>query len=137
MTDNIHAVTSRSLEVGVLVGENKEQYNPKEIQPVQSSATWRPLKKAKKEPNVRGSHAQLTANFLPTTLMFDPRVKDFGKLNPEDKMKISKMTKKARVLVLTLVYRDGTTQLDPEQVSSALLGLDTVRMRSFNIIFIS
>uniref|UniRef100_H3D8M0 DNA-directed DNA polymerase n=1 Tax=Tetraodon nigroviridis TaxID=99883 RepID=H3D8M0_TETNG len=31
------------------------------------------------------------------------------------KMKISEMTKKARVLVLTLVYRDGTTQLDPEQ----------------------
>lgn len=119
MTDNVHAVTTRSLEDEVLVGENKEQYNQKQIQPFQSSATWRPLKQAKEEANVRGPHVHLTANFLPTTLMFDPRVKDFGKLNPEEKMEISKMARKARVLVLTLVYRDGTTQLDPEQVSRA------------------
>lgn len=119
LTDNIHAVNTRSLEVGVLVGENKERYNPKQIQPFQSSATWQPLKQAKEEANVRGPHVQLTANFLPTTLMFDPRVKDFGKLHPEEKMEISEMTRKARVLVLTLVYRDGTTQLDPEQVSRA------------------
>lgn len=119
MTDNVHAVTTRSLEDEVLVVENKEQYNQKEIQPFQSSATWRQLKQAKEQANVRGPHVQLTANFLPTTLIFDPRVKDLGKLNPEEKMEISEMARKARVLVLTLVYRDGTTQLDPEQVSRA------------------
>lgn len=119
LTDNVHAVTTRSLEVGVLVGENREQYNLKQIQPFQSSATWQPLKQSSEEANFRGPHAQLTANFFPTTLMSDPRVKDFGKLNPEEKMEISEMARKARVLVLTLVYRDGTTQLDPEQVSRA------------------
>lgn len=119
MTDNVRAVTTRSLEVGVLVGENKEQYNPKQIQPFQSSATWQPLKEPEEEANVRGPRVQLPANFLPTTLMFDPRVKDFGKLNPGEKMDVAEMAKKARVLVLTLVYRDGTTQLDPEQVSRA------------------
>lgn len=120
MADNVRAVTAQSLEVGDLVGENKEQYNPKQIQPFQSAATWRQLKEAKGEANVKGPRVQLTANFLPTTLMFDPRVKDFGKLKPEEKMEISEMARKARVLVLTLVYRGGTTQLDPELVSWAL-----------------
>lgn len=119
LISNIHAVTTQSLEVDALVGKIKERYNPKQVQPLQSSATWQPLKQAKEETNVRGPHVQLTANFLPTTLMSDPRVKDFGKLNPEEKIEILELARKARVLVLTLVYRDGTTQLDPEQVSRA------------------
>lgn len=115
LTDNIHAVTTRPLvDVGVPVGENKEKYNPKHLQQFQSL----PLKWAKEEAYIRGPHIQLKAHFVPTTLMFDPTVKDFGKLSPEEKMKIFEMAGKASVLVLTLVYRDGTTQLDPEQVST-------------------
>lgn len=109
---SIHGVTTQSLaNVGVVAGENKEKYNPK--QQLQSL----PLKQDKEESYVRGPHIQLKAHFLPTTLMFDPRVKDFGKLNSEEKMEIFEMARKASVLVLTLVYRDGSTQLDPEQVS--------------------
>lgn len=117
--NSIHAVTTQSLEVDALVGKMKEQYHPKRVQPLQSSAAWQPPKQAKEEADVGGPHVQLTASFLPTTLMSDPRVKDFGKLNPEEKIEISELARKARVLVLTLVYRDGTTQLDPEQVSRA------------------
>lgn len=107
MAVGIHGVTTQSLaNVGVVAGENKEKYNPKQLQQLQSL----PLKQAKEDAYVR-------AHFLPTTLMFDPRVKDFGKLNSEEKMEIFEMARKASVLVLTLVYRDGSTQLDPEQVS--------------------
>lgn len=118
--DNVQTVTTRSLEASVLVGENKEECNPKQIQPFKSPAAWRPLNQAEAEANVKGPHFQLTANFFPTTLTFDPSVKDFGKLNPEEKMEIFEIARKASALVLTLVYRDGTTQLDLQQVSRAL-----------------
>uniref|UniRef100_A0A674PDL6 DNA-directed DNA polymerase n=1 Tax=Takifugu rubripes TaxID=31033 RepID=A0A674PDL6_TAKRU len=113
LADSIHGITTQSLaNVGVVTGENKEKYNPKQLQQLQAL----PLKQAKEEAYVRGPHIQLKAHFLPTTLMFDPRVKDFEKLNTEEKMEIFEMARKASVLVLTLVYRDGSTQLDPEQV---------------------
>eukprot|EP00066_Takifugu_rubripes_P028942 XP_011618208.1 PREDICTED: DNA polymerase nu isoform X2 [Takifugu rubripes] len=112
LADSIHGTTTQSLaNVGVVTGENKEKYNPKQLQQLQAL----PLKQAKEEAYVRGPHIQLKAHFLPTTLMFDPRVKDFEKLNTEEKMEIFEMARKASVLVLTLVYRDGSTQLDPEQ----------------------
>lgn len=113
LADSIHGITTQSLaNVGVVTGE-KEKYNPKQLQQLQSF----PLKQAQEEAYVREPHIQLKDHFLPTTLMFDPRVKDFEKLNSEEKMEIFKMARKANVLVLTLVYRDGSTQLDPEQVS--------------------
>lgn len=62
---------------------------------------------------------QSKAVCLTATLTSDPRVKDSGKLDPDEKMKILEKAGKAMVLVLTLVYQDGTTQLDPEQVSRA------------------
>lgn len=118
LADSIHAVTPQSLaNLGVVAGENKEKYNPKHLQQLQSLS----LKQATEEAYVRGPHSQLKAHFLPTTLMFDPRVKDFGKLNSEEKIEVFEMARKASVLVLTLVYRDGTTQLDPEQVSKELV----------------
>ncbi|XP_008281616.1 DNA polymerase nu [Stegastes partitus] len=52
---------------------------------------------------------------LTASLTSEPRVKDFGQLNPDEKMKMLETTRQAKVLVLTMVYRDGTTQLDPEQ----------------------
>ncbi len=62
---------------------------------------------------------QSKAGCLTATLTSDPRVKDSGKLNQDEKMQVLEKAGKAKALVLTLVYRDGTTQLDPEQVSRA------------------
>ncbi|XP_041636065.1 DNA polymerase nu [Cheilinus undulatus] len=55
------------------------------------------------------------AGCLTAFLTSDPRVKDSGKMNSEERMQILEDAGKAKVLALTLVYRDGTTQLDPEQ----------------------
>ncbi|KAK5858675.1 hypothetical protein PBY51_002796 [Eleginops maclovinus] len=70
------------------------------------------------------SHDQADVNEPPTlskascvtaTLASDPRVKDSGKMNPDERMQMLEEGRKSEALVLTLVYRDGTTQLDPEQ----------------------
>ncbi|XP_042258347.1 DNA polymerase nu isoform X3 [Thunnus maccoyii] len=55
------------------------------------------------------------AGCLTATLTSDPRVKDSGKLSPDEKMRMLEKAEQAKALVLTMVYRDGTTQLDPEQ----------------------
>ena len=62
---------------------------------------------------------QSKAEYLTETLTSEPRVKDSGKLNTDEKMQILEKAGQAKSLVLTMVYRDGTTQLDPEQVSRA------------------
>ncbi|XP_060887992.1 DNA polymerase nu [Labrus mixtus] len=95
------------------------------------SATCKPpkSKRAKREPDqgkdmTKVSHAQANgielqnqskAGCLTTSLTSDPRVKDSGRMNSEEKMQMLEEAGKAKALVLTLVYRDGTTQLDPEQ----------------------
>lgn len=114
--DGVCAASGRSLAD---VGEDTERSDPEQILQLQPPATRRPLQQAKEEADVRRPRIQVKANFLPATLMFDPRVKEFGKLNPQEKTEILEMAGKARALVLTLVYRDGTTQLDPEQVRRA------------------
>ncbi|KAE8279210.1 DNA polymerase nu [Larimichthys crocea] len=58
---------------------------------------------------------QPKASCLSATLTSDARIKDSGKLNPGEKMEMLEKAGKAKALVLTLVYQDGTTQLDPEQ----------------------
>ncbi|XP_075307979.1 DNA polymerase nu [Odontesthes bonariensis] len=58
---------------------------------------------------------QLQTGWLPAALICDARVKDCGKLNPEERTRMLQEARGAKVLVLTMVYRDGTTQLDPEQ----------------------
>ncbi|TNN72010.1 DNA polymerase nu [Liparis tanakae] len=58
---------------------------------------------------------QSKAGCLTATLTSDPRVKDSWKMDPDEKMQILQRAGEAKALVLTLVYRDGTTQLDPEQ----------------------
>ncbi|XP_022619832.1 DNA polymerase nu [Seriola dumerili] len=58
---------------------------------------------------------QSTAGYLTETLTSDSRVKDSGKLNADEKMKMLEKAGQAKTLVLTMVYQDGTTQLDPEQ----------------------
>ncbi|XP_056299250.1 DNA polymerase nu [Pseudoliparis swirei] len=58
---------------------------------------------------------QSKAGCLTATLTSDPRVRDSWKMNPDEKMQMLERAGKTKALVLTLVYRDGTTQLDPEQ----------------------
>lgn len=50
------------------------------------------------------------------TLTSDPRVCDASRLSQEERMCVLKEAERARALVVTMVYQDGTTQLDPEQV---------------------
>lgn len=59
---------------------------------------------------------QANTGSLTASLTSDPRVKDSGRMNSEERMQVLAEAEKAKVLVLTLVYRDGNTQLDPEQV---------------------
>ncbi|XP_036966989.1 uncharacterized protein LOC119026649 isoform X5 [Acanthopagrus latus] len=67
---------------------------------------------------------QSKAGCLTAALTSDPRVTDCGKLNPEEKMLMLEKAGHAKALVLTLVYRDGTTQLDSEQkLTPAVCGL--------------
>lgn len=47
----------------------------------------------------------------------DPRVTDCEMLNKEEQNELLQKTKGARAVMLTVVYRDGTSLLDPEQVS--------------------
>ncbi|XP_030609103.1 DNA polymerase nu isoform X2 [Archocentrus centrarchus] len=55
------------------------------------------------------------AGCLTASLTSDSRVKDAGKLNPDEKVQMFEMAVQAKVVVLTMVYQDGSTQLDPEQ----------------------
>ncbi|KAM7366368.1 hypothetical protein PAMP_015814 [Pampus punctatissimus] len=68
--------------------------------------------------NASGPQNRSKAGCLTAALTSDPRVKDSGKLSPDEKMQILEKAEQVEALVLTMVYRDGTTQLDPEQVLS-------------------
>ncbi|XP_055792997.1 DNA polymerase nu [Salvelinus fontinalis] len=52
---------------------------------------------------------------LTTAMISDPRVRDAGKLSPEERGRVLEEAGQASALVLTMVYQDGTTQMDPEQ----------------------
>lgn len=49
-------------------------------------------------------------------LISDPRVCDASRFSQEERMCVLEEAEEARALVATMVYQDGTTQLDPEQV---------------------
>lgn len=49
-------------------------------------------------------------------LISDPRVCDTSRLSQGDRVCVLEEALRARALVVTMVYQDGTTQLDPEQV---------------------
>ncbi|XP_028285604.1 DNA polymerase nu [Parambassis ranga] len=77
--------------------------------------------------------SQSNAGSGTTTLTSDPRVKDSGKLNLDEKMQLLEKTGRAKVLVLTMVYRDGTTQLDPEpKLLSPVCGLLVLMKNNLN-----
>uniref|UniRef100_A0A8C7XGR1 DNA polymerase nu n=1 Tax=Oryzias sinensis TaxID=183150 RepID=A0A8C7XGR1_9TELE len=68
--------------------------------------------------------SQFKNGCLPSTLMSDSRVTDLGKLNSEERIHILQKAKQSEVLVLTMWYQDGTTQLDPEaKLASQVCGL--------------
>ncbi|KAF7706589.1 hypothetical protein HF521_019843 [Silurus meridionalis] len=48
-------------------------------------------------------------------LISDPQVCDASRFSQEERMCVLEETARARALVVTMVYQDGTTQLDPEQ----------------------
>lgn len=48
----------------------------------------------------------------------DPRVKDVGRMSLEEREWLLSRVGQARATVLTMVYQDGSTLLDPEQVST-------------------
>lgn len=50
------------------------------------------------------------------SLTSDPRVCDTGRLSQEERERVCEEAERARALVVTMVYQDGTIQLDPEQV---------------------
>ncbi|XP_038126243.1 DNA polymerase nu [Cyprinodon tularosa] len=54
----------------------------------------------------------------------DARIKDSGTLNQEEREQMLEEVSRAEVVVLTLMFQDGTTQLDPEQkVAPVVCGL--------------
>ncbi|XP_034425316.1 DNA polymerase nu isoform X3 [Hippoglossus hippoglossus] len=58
------------------------------------------------------------------TLTSDPRVKASGKLSTNERTQMLEKAEQAKTLVLTMVYQDGATQLDPEQkLPPAVCGL--------------
>ncbi|XDV18567.1 hypothetical protein PO909_024228 [Leuciscus waleckii] len=58
------------------------------------------------------------------SLISDPRVCDTGRLSQEDRECMLEEVGKAKALVVTMVYQDGTIQLDPEQrLCPAVCGL--------------
>ncbi|KAG7241560.1 hypothetical protein INR49_025480, partial [Caranx melampygus] len=63
----------------------------------------------------KNDKAQSKAAYPTESLTSDPRVKDSGKLNTDEKVQMLKKAGQAKALVLTMVYQDGTTQLNPEQ----------------------
>lgn len=64
--------------------------------------------------------ARFAAGCLATTLISDPRIKDSGKLNSDERMQLLEEVLEAKTVVLTMMYQDGTTQLDLEQVSNVM-----------------
>uniref|UniRef100_A0A3Q4MBF9 Polymerase (DNA directed) nu n=1 Tax=Neolamprologus brichardi TaxID=32507 RepID=A0A3Q4MBF9_NEOBR len=58
---------------------------------------------------------QSKAGCLAASLTCDSRVKYSGKLKPDEKVQMLEIAGQAKVLVLTMVYQDGSTQLDAEQ----------------------
>ncbi|MEQ2183898.1 hypothetical protein GOODEAATRI_002658, partial [Goodea atripinnis] len=60
---------------------------------------------------------QSKTGLQPAALASDARVKDSGKLNSEERVQMLEEVWQAEVVVVTMMFRDGTTQLDAEQVS--------------------
>ncbi|XP_056156190.1 DNA polymerase nu, partial [Lampris incognitus] len=81
-------------------------------------------KTAQEGANSGVSQNQFKGSRLTTALTSDPRVKDAGKLNADERVWVLEEAKQAKALVLVMVYKDGTTQLDPEhKLTPSVCGL--------------
>uniref|UniRef100_W5KC02 DNA-directed DNA polymerase n=1 Tax=Astyanax mexicanus TaxID=7994 RepID=W5KC02_ASTMX len=70
---------------------------------------------------------------LTLALTCDSRVCDASRLSPEEKMGVLEEAGRARALVVTMVYQDGTTQLEPEQKATpAVCGLLVLLKKSLD-----
>lgn len=67
--------------------------------------------------DTNGGKTQTKASYSSAFLTSDPRVKDCGMLNKKEQNELLQKTKAVKAIMLTMVYRDGTSLLDPEQVS--------------------
>uniref|UniRef100_A0A3B3YPL6 DNA-directed DNA polymerase family A palm domain-containing protein n=1 Tax=Poecilia mexicana TaxID=48701 RepID=A0A3B3YPL6_9TELE len=68
--------------------------------------------------------AHSKAGLQPTSLTSDGRIKDSGRLNPEERVEMLQQAGQAEAVVLTMMFQDGATQLDHEQkLAPAVCGL--------------
>lgn len=86
------------------------------IKQTPSSGTCKLLRRVKSGPDP-ATNVSVAAGCLTAALVSDPRVKDSGKLDQDERLRLLIEARGAKALVLTMVYQDGSTQLDPEQVS--------------------
>ncbi|KAL4660914.1 DNA polymerase nu isoform X2 [Arapaima gigas] len=88
------------------------------IQDPETFATSSPMEHLLLGQNNRGGMAGQKK--LPKSSVFltsDPQVQDVGRLSEEEQTQVLLEVTKMPVLILTIVYQDGTTQLDPDQKS--------------------
>ncbi|XP_047433521.1 DNA polymerase nu [Mugil cephalus] len=122
-----------SHETGIVQGVYTDPSAPKQTQQIrqnkveQCTELSRAASKCSSDPSTKrykssnegvktsDPQTQSKATCLTAALTSDPRVKDSGKLQPDEKSQMIEKAGQAEALVLTMVYRDGTTQLDPEQ----------------------
>ncbi|KAK2863017.1 hypothetical protein Q5P01_002550 [Channa striata] len=65
--------------------------------------------------NTTVTQPQSTGGCLTAKLMSDARIKDFEKLNTNEKRQLLQEARQTEALVLTMLYQDGTTQFDQEK----------------------
>lgn len=85
-----------------------------------SDQTKKRTKALREDPDGRKTHNRSKDTFSTAFLTSDPRVKDSMMLNKQEQNKMLEKASRAKVVMLTLVYRDGTSLLDPEQVSKTV-----------------
>ncbi|XP_067300083.1 DNA polymerase nu-like isoform X2 [Pseudorasbora parva] len=121
--DSVQLLTPKAQQPGV-----KRQRHP--LRPQKESKSQggnKPDNFKPSDPSLSGSKISCHAMSLETdgkedgtsrgafSLISDPRVCDTGRLSQEDKECMLEEVGGAKTLVVTMVYQDGTIQLDPEQ----------------------
>ena len=94
-------------------------------------------KRARRGPGAVGGQSDAAGGGRPTDpktagVASDPRVRDVGRMGSEERAWLLRRLGQARATALTMVYQDGSTQFDPEQVRASQGrggGLDRRRRR--------
>ncbi|XP_053272666.1 DNA polymerase nu [Pleuronectes platessa] len=111
-----------------VLGMKREKYQRNVSKPARAAVSCKlPQHKLANHGPDHDTHGSKTSNDWvkkTETLTSDPRVKDSGKLSTDEKRQMLEKAEQAKTLVLTMVYQDGATQLDPEQkLPPAVCGL--------------